>query len=168
MVKVAGQTRIIKKYPNRRLYDTHVSRYITVADVRDLVVQGMEFKVVDANSNEDITRPTLLQIIMEQESGGQPLFTAEILSKMIRFYGDSVQGVFSTYLEKTLELFVEQQTRLQRQVRDMIGGSTPFELMADLTQRNLEIWRDMQRNFLKAAGVKMPAERSKSDDDSRK
>jgi polyhydroxyalkanoate synthesis repressor PhaR len=156
MTNKTGQTRIIKKYPNRRLYDTQVSRYITVADVRDLVMQGVEFKVIDANSNDDITRPTLLQIIMEQESEGQPLFTADILSKMIRFYGDSVQGVFSTYLEKSLELFVEQQKRLQRQVRDMMSGNTPFELMADLTQRNLEIWRDMQRNFLNAAGVKTP------------
>ena len=166
MANGAIQTRIIKKYPNRRLYDTDVSRYITVADVRDLVMQGVEFKVVDANSSEDLTRPTLLQIILEQESGGQPLFTADILSKMIRFYGDSVQGVFSTYLEKSLELFVEQQTKLQRQVRDMISGNTPFELMADLTQRNLDIWRDMQRNFLKAAGVKLPPERKSSDDES--
>lgn len=166
MAKGVGQIRVIKKYPNRRLYDTQVSRYITVADVRDLVMQGVEFKVVDANSNEDITRPTLLQIIMEQESEGQPLFTSAILSKMIRFYGDSVQGVFSTYLERSLELFVEQQTRLQRQVRDMIGGNTPLEMMADLTQRNLEIWREMQRNFLKAAGVNVPTERHESGDDS--
>jgi polyhydroxyalkanoate synthesis repressor PhaR len=159
MATKAAQRRIIKKYPNRRLYDTVVSRYITVADVRDLVMKKAEFKVVDANSNEDITRPTLMQIIMEQEAGGQPLFTTDILSKMIRFYGNSVQGVFSTYLERSLELFVEQQTRLQRQVREMMtSSSTPFELMADLTQRNLEIWNEMQRNFLKAAGVKLPSE----------
>ncbi|MBA2492991.1 MAG: polyhydroxyalkanoate synthesis repressor PhaR [Gammaproteobacteria bacterium] len=165
MATKAGQIRIIKKYPNRRLYDTEVSRYITVADVRELVMRGGEFKVVDANSNADITRPTLLQIIMEQEAGGEPLFTADILSKMIRFYGDSVQGVFSSYLEKSLELFVEQQSQLQRQVRNMISGNTPFELMADLTQRNLEIWRDMQRNFLKAAGVKAPPpERDKTEE----
>ena len=159
MAERAGPTRIIKKYPNRRLYDTQISRYITVADVRDLVMQGIEFKVIDANSNEDITRPTLLQIILEQESGGQPLFTADILAKMIRFYGDSVQGVFSTYLEKSLELFVEQHAQFQRQMRGMMGANTPFELMADLAQRNLEIWRDMQRNFLKATGVRIPANR---------
>jgi polyhydroxyalkanoate synthesis repressor PhaR len=164
MANSAEQPRIIKKYPNRRLYDTQASRYITVADVRELVMQGVDFKVVDANSSEDITRSTLLQIIIEQESGGQPLFTADILSKMIRFYGDSVQGVFSSYLEETLELFVEQQRRLQRQVRDMMGSKTPFELMADLTQRNLEIWRDMQRNFLKAAGVKLPPDRDSSNE----
>jgi polyhydroxyalkanoate synthesis repressor PhaR len=162
MTDKTGPVRTIKKYPNRRLYDTAVSRYITVADVRDLVMKRIEFKVIDANSNDDITRPTLLQIILEQESGGQPLFTADILSKMIRFYGDSIQGVFSTYLEKSLELFVEQQTLLQRQVRNMIGGNTPLELMADLTQRNLEIWRDMQRNFLKVAGVHIPSDSKKT------
>jgi polyhydroxyalkanoate synthesis repressor PhaR len=162
MTDKTGPVRTIKKYPNRRLYDTAVSRYITVADVRDLVMKRIEFKVIDANSNDDITRPTLLQIILEQESGGQPLFTADILSKMIRFYGDSIQGVFSTYLEKSLELFVEQQTLLQRQVRNMIGGNTPLELMADLTQRNLEIWRDMQRNFLKVAGVNIPSDSKKN------
>jgi polyhydroxyalkanoate synthesis repressor PhaR len=165
MAGKSGSLRMIKKYPNRRLYDTEASRYITVADVRDLVMQGVDFKVVDANSNEDITRPTLLQIILEQESGGQPLFTADILSKMIRFYGDSVQGVFSTYLEKSLELFIEQQARLQRQVRNMMGSNTPFELMADLTQRNLEIWRDMQRNFLKSAGVNVPPDGKKPGDE---
>ncbi len=165
MTDKTGPVRTIKKYPNRRLYDTAVSRYITVADVRDLVMKGIEFKVIDANSSDDITRPTLLQIILEQESGGQPLFTADILSKMIRFYGDSIQGVFSTYLEKSLELFVEQQTLLQRQVRNMIGGNTPLEMMADLTQRNLEIWRDMQRNFLKAAGVNIPSDSKKTKQD---
>ncbi len=165
MTNKAQQTRIIKKYPNRRLYDTEVSRYITMADVRELVIQGLEFRVIDANSNEDITRTTLLQIILEQESEGQPLFSADILSKMIRFYGGSVQGIFSTYLEKTLELFVEQQTRLQKQMRNMISGNTPFELMADLTQRNLEIWRDMQRNFLKVAGIKLPSDNDKKPGD---
>jgi polyhydroxyalkanoate synthesis repressor PhaR len=161
MANKIESVRTIKKYPNRRLYDTAVSRYITVADVRDLVMQGIEFKVIDANSNDDITRPTLLQIILEQESGGQPLFSADILSKMIRFYGDSIQGVFSTYLEKSLELFVEQQTQLQRQMRNMIGGNAPLEMMADLTQRNVEIWHDMQRNFLKAVGVNAPPDSKK-------
>ncbi|HEX2242276.1 MAG TPA: polyhydroxyalkanoate synthesis repressor PhaR, partial [Gammaproteobacteria bacterium] len=81
MTNKAQQIRIIKKYPNRRLYDTEVSRYITMADVRELVIQGLEFRVIDANSNDDITRTTLLQIILEQESEGQPLFSADILSK---------------------------------------------------------------------------------------
>ncbi len=145
--------RIIKKYPNRRLYDTAISRYITLANVRDLVKQGTDFQVIDTNSHEDITRSILLQIILDQESGSEPLFTTAILSKMIRFYGDSVQDVFSSYLEKVLGLFVEQQTRLQHQIQELMT-SNPVDTMADLTKRNLEIWQEMQENFLKSSGLK--------------
>ena len=145
--------RKIKKYPNRRLYDTEQSRYITVADVRDLVVRGVGFKVVDTQTNEDLTRSVLLQIIMEQENGkGEPLFSTKILAKFIQFYGDSVQSVFSSYLEKSLNLFTEQQTQLQKQVENMVTNN-PVDAMTDLSTRNLEIWRDMQDNFFKAAGV---------------
>ncbi len=155
-------TRIIKKYPNRRLYDTERSCYITVADVRELVRQGLEFKVIDANSDEDLTRSILLQIIMEQESGGRPLFTADILSKMIRFYDDSVQGVFTSYLEKSLDLFVKQQARLQQQIQEMLASTPPVDV---LTKRNLELWQEMQDQFLAAAGLKPPADRSKDHKD---
>ena len=144
--------RIIKKYPNRRLYDTQISRYITLANVRNLVKQGTEFKVIDANSHEDITRGILLQIIVDQETGSEPLFTTEILSKMIRFYGDSVQGVFSSYLDKILGLFIEQQTRLQHHLHELMT-SNPVDTMADLTKRNLEIWQEMQENFLRSSGL---------------
>jgi polyhydroxyalkanoate synthesis repressor PhaR len=139
--RLCGMTepRIIKKYPNRRLYDTQLSRYITLADVRELVMQVVEFKVIDANTNEDLTRSILLQIIIEQETGGEPLFTTEILSKMIRFYGNSIQGVFSNYLDKSLNLFVEQQIRVQKQFKDVVS-TNPMDAMADLTKRNLEIW----------------------------
>ncbi len=146
------EPRIIKKYPNRRLYDTELSRYITLADVRELVIQAVEFKAIDANTNEDLTRSILLQIIIEQETGGEPLFTTEILSKMIRFYGNSIQGVFSNYLEKSLNLFVEQQVRVQKQLKDMVS-TNPLDAMADLTKRNLEIWQEMQDSFLKASGL---------------
>jgi polyhydroxyalkanoate synthesis repressor PhaR len=158
-------TRIIKKYPNRRLYDTERSCYITVADVRELVMQGAEFKVIDANSGEDLTRSILLQIIMDQESGGRPLFTADILSKMIRFYDDSVQGVFTSYLEKSLDLFVEQQARLQQQIQEMLASTPPIDALTDLTKRNLELWQEMQDQFLAAAGLKSSADRSKDDKD---
>lgn len=153
-----AEPRIIKKYPNRRLYDTELSRYITLSDVRDLVLKGVDFKVVGANSDEDLTRSILLQIIIEQESGGEPLFTTQILSKMIRFYGDTVQGAFTSYLEKSLSLFMEQQKLVQDQMRNVFTGS-PLNAMTQLTQRNLEIWREMQESFLKAAGVSMPKAR---------
>ena len=148
-----AEVRTIKKYPNRRLYDTELSRYITLSDVRELVLKGVDFRVVAANSDEDLTRSILLQIIIEQESGGEPLFTTEVLSKMIRFYGDTVQGAFTSYLEKSLALFMEQQKLMQDQVRNVFGGGNPLNAMTQLTQRNLEIWKEIQESFLKSAGL---------------
>jgi polyhydroxyalkanoate synthesis repressor PhaR len=163
-----SEPRIIKKYPNRRLYDTELSRYITLADVRELVRQVVEFKIIDANTNEDLTHNILLQIIIEQENGGEPLFTTDILSKMIRFYGDSIQGVFSNYLEKSLNLFVEHQIRVQKQFKEMVS-TNPLDAMADLTHRNFEIWQEMKDSFLKASGLdrrtgKTNAEKRRSED----
>jgi polyhydroxyalkanoate synthesis repressor PhaR len=148
-----AEVRTIKKYPNRRLYDTELSRYITLSDVRELVLKGVDFRVVAANNDEDLTRSILLQIIIEQESGGEPLFTTEVLSKMIRFYGDTVQGAFTSYLEKSLALFMEQQKLMQDQVRNVFGGGNPLNAMTQLTQRNLEIWKEIQESFLKSAGL---------------
>jgi polyhydroxyalkanoate synthesis repressor PhaR len=143
--------RTIKKYPNRRLYDTERSKYITLADVRDLVMEGVDFEVVDANSGDDITRSILLQIIMEKEANGEPLFTTDMLTKFIRFYGDTTQQMFSRYMEQSMSLFLEQQRVLQDRFRNAVT-SNPMDLMSDLTRRNLEIWQDMQKSFLKAAG----------------
>ena len=140
---MANKSRIIKKYPNRRLYDTELSRYITLADVRTLVMDSVEFRVVDANTEEDITRSILLQIILEQEGGGQPLFTTEALSQMIRFYGATMQGVFATYLEKSLGLFKDQQLRMSEHLKGL-SSANPFNFMADMTQRNLELWKEIQ------------------------
>jgi polyhydroxyalkanoate synthesis repressor PhaR len=144
--------RTIKKYPNRRLYDTERSKYITLADVRELVTEGVEFEVVDANSGNDITRSILLQIIMEKESDGEPLFTTDMLTKFIRFYGNTAQDMFSRYMEQSMSLFLEQQRVMQGRIRDAMG-SNPMDMMSDLTRRNLELWQEMQRSFLKAAGL---------------
>lgn len=153
MLDTVTATRIIKKYPNRRLYDTELSRYITLSDVRDLVVSGVDFKVVGANNDEDLTRSILLHVIIEQESGGKPLFTTEILSKMICFYGDTVQAPFTSYLEKNLGLFTEQKKLMQDQMKNVLG-TTPMNAMTELTRRNLEIWQEIQDSFFKAADVK--------------
>ncbi len=101
--------RIIKKYPNRRLYDTERSVYITLNEVHQIVRSGEEFKVVDANSGDDITRSVLVQIITEQEGGQHPLFSTEMLTKFIRFYDDASQGMFGKFLEQNLAVFTEQQ-----------------------------------------------------------
>lgn len=115
--------RVIKKYPNRRLYDTTTSSYITLADVKNLVLEHVEFRVVDAKSNEDLTRSILLQIILEEESGGVPMFSSDMLSQIIRFYGHAMQGMMGSYLEKNIQTFIEMQQRLQEQSRTMYGDS---------------------------------------------
>lgn len=153
-----SQPRIIKKYPNRRLYDTEVSSYITLEDVRRLVMDHEEIEVRDARTGEDITRGVLLQIIAEHEEQGQPLFTTTLLTRLIRFYGDALQGFMGGYLEKSLDVFLEQQDRFRRQLDDVMG-KTPWSLMNEMTERNLEIWRSMQENFLK------PGEGSRRDAD---
>ena len=116
--------RTIKKYPNRRLYDTEVSRYITISDLRQLIIEGEEFEVVDVASGDDLTRAVLLQIINEQESGGQPLFTTEILTHLIRFYGGSTQKMFTDYLNRSLELFVDQQQVYQDRLTEFLGQTS--------------------------------------------
>src|SRR3546814_7786702 len=102
--------RLIKKYPNRRLYDTQTSAYITLSDVKQLVLDTEAFQVVDAKSGEDLTRSISLQIILEEESGGVPMFSATVLSQIIRFYGHAMQGVMGTFLEKNIQARSEEHT----------------------------------------------------------
>ncbi|MBX9811875.1 MAG: polyhydroxyalkanoate synthesis repressor PhaR [Burkholderiales bacterium] len=113
--------RIIKKYPNRRLYDTETSSYITLTDVKKLVIEGIEFRVEDAKSKDDLTRSILLQIILEEESAGSPIFSCDMLSQIIRFYGNAMQGMMGNYLEKNIHTFIEIQKRLQDQSRQLYG-----------------------------------------------
>jgi polyhydroxyalkanoate synthesis repressor PhaR len=107
--------RLIKKYPNRRLYDTQTSTYITLADVKQLVLEHEDFQVLDAKSGQDLTRPILLQIILDEESGGVPMFSAQMLSQIIRFYGNAMQGMMGSYLEKNIQAFIDIQGKLSEQ-----------------------------------------------------
>jgi polyhydroxyalkanoate synthesis repressor PhaR len=119
------QIRLIKKYPNRRLYDTKTSSYITLADVKQMVHRQEEFQVVDAKSGEDLTRSILLQIILEEEStGGLPMFSSDLLSQLIRFYGNAMQGVMGTYLERNIRAFQDMQKTMQEQSQKMYGDSS--------------------------------------------
>ena len=118
---MSAQARIIKKYPNRRLYDTETSIYITLADVKKLVLDNIEFRVEDAKTKEDLTRSILLQIILEEESAGSPMFTSDVLSKIIRFYGNAMQGMMGGYLEKNIQTFMQIQQKLQEQSRQVYG-----------------------------------------------
>ena len=144
--------RVIKKYPNRRLYDTEISSYITIEDVRQLIVDGEDFEVRDAKSGEDLTRQVLLQIISEQEQDGQPILSTELLSQIIRFYGDSLQGFMGSYLERSMHTFLEQQQQFRQQMDSMLG-QTPWSMMNELTERNMAMWQEFQRNL---AGATAP------------
>jgi len=145
-----AQLRTIKKYPIRRLYDTEISSYITLEEVRQLVIDNEEFEVRDAKSGEDLTRSVLLQIISEYEERGQPMFTTHLLSQIIRFYGDSLQGFMGSYLEKSLQIFLDQQQQFRSQLNSILG-QTPWSMLNDLTERNMDLWKSLQQGFLNAA-----------------
>ncbi|MGF1526521.1 MAG: polyhydroxyalkanoate synthesis repressor PhaR [Candidatus Competibacterales bacterium] len=141
-----SEPRIIKKYPNRRLYDTAISSYITLEDVKQLVLDRVLFRVIDARSSDDITRGILLQIISEQEERGAPIFTTEVLAHIIRFYGDTLQGMMGSYLEKSLQAFVDQQHLFREQMRDFMGKN-PFSMMSELAEQNFALWRNMSEQL---------------------
>mgnify|MGYP001550131219 FL=1 len=142
--------RIIKKYPNRRLYDTEISSYITLEEVRQLVLDEEEFEVRDAKTGENLTRSVLLQIISEYEDRGEPMFTTKLLSQVIRFYGDSLQGCMGGYLERSLQVFLDQQQQFRSQLNNILG-QTPWSMLNDMTERNMDLWKSLQQGFLTAA-----------------
>ena len=135
--------RIIKKYPNRRLYDTATSSYVALADIKQLVMANVSFVVRDAKSGEDLTRSILLQIILEEEAAGTPLLTEPMLANIIRFYGHAMQGYMGTYLERNVQAFMDFQDQFARHARDMGGmrdtGRHPFlEMQEKMTQQMLD------------------------------
>jgi polyhydroxyalkanoate synthesis repressor PhaR len=141
--------RVIKKYPNRRLYDTHISRYITLEEIRKLVLQNVEFRVEDKRTHEDITRGILLQVIAEQEEGGDPIFTTELLQFIIRYYGDPMQNSIGRYLELSAELFQQQQQHFSEQLKDLLGqAQQPIHALKELAEKQVPIWRSVRREFL--------------------
>ncbi len=142
-----SETRVIKKYPNRRLYDTEISSYITLEDVRQLVIEHVDFIVQEAKSKRDITRSILLQIILEREEDGEPIFSEPVLQEIIRFYGDSLQGMMTSYLENSLKLFVAQQDKWRGSMGNVMVGD-PLEIMREVAEKNLAMWTEMQENFL--------------------
>ena len=134
--------RIIKKYPNRRLYDTESSCYITLSEVRELVVNEVPFKVVEQKTNEDITRSILLQIILEQESETNPLFSNDNLQRFIRYYGSAPQQGFSEFIGQSLQFFHDQQLEFSRTMEGL-AGQNPMSVWADMTRKNMDAWSQM-------------------------
>ena len=133
--------RILRKYTNRRLYDTSRSCYVTLEDVKQLVMNGETFQVQDSKTGQDLTRNILLQIISEQEAdGGGTLLTNQVLQQLIRFYGDSMQGMMSQYLEQSISAFLEHQARIRDQMETMMGAANPLTMMNKLTDQNMAFW----------------------------
>jgi polyhydroxyalkanoate synthesis repressor PhaR len=164
--------RILKKYPNRRLYDTEVSSYITLADVKGMVLQGLEFEVRDAKTGDDLTRSILLQIILEEETDGVPIFSTSMLSQIIRFYGHAMQGMMGSYLEKNLQTFTDIQARVAEQSKGLydpklqtpemwtqfLNGQAPAvqSMMGNYLEQSRSVFMQMQEQMAKQAASLFP------------
>ena len=135
--------RVIKKYPNRRLYDTDTSTYITLTEVKRLVMDSEAFVVRDAKTNEDLTRSILMQIILEEESGGAPMFTEAVLANIIRFYGHAMQNFMGSYLEKTVQALTDMQAKLAEQSK----GFTP-EMWSQYLNMQSPMMQGMMGNYV--------------------
>jgi polyhydroxyalkanoate synthesis repressor PhaR len=151
--------RVIKKYPNRRLYDTDTSTYITLAEVRGMVIEGQNVVVKDAKTGEDLTRSILLQIILEEEAGGAPMFTEAVLANIIRFYGHTMQGFMGAYLEKNVQAFTDVQAKLAEQSQNVtpemwarfMGLQSPMVsgLMGNYVEQSQTLLSQMQEQVQK-------------------
>ena len=144
------ELRLIKKYPNRRLYDTRTSSYITLADVKQMVLRHETFQVVEAKSGEDLTRQILLQIILEEESAGAPMFSSDLLAQLIRFYGNAMQGMMGTYLEKNIRAFQDMQKALQDQSQKLYGDNprAPQEMWAQFSNLQGPVMQNMMQTYM--------------------
>jgi polyhydroxyalkanoate synthesis repressor PhaR len=141
--------RLIKKYPNRRLYDTQTSSYITLTDVKQLVLDADEFTVVDAKSNEDLTRSILLQIILEEEANGVPMFSSSVLAQIIRYYGHAMQGMMGSYLEKNVQAFTDIQNKFTSNAAGAFEGK-PFspEMWTQFMNVQGPMMQGMMNNYI--------------------
>ena len=151
--------RTIKKYANRRLYDTTASRHVTLQDIRELVAGGEDIVVVDDTTGDDITRNILLQILAEQEQGGQPIISTEMLMQVIRFYGNPMQGMMTQFLDQSIASFLKQQQLWQKQFTEAMY-ETPMAAMQSIAKRNVDTWTDLQKQMLDAM---MPGSDKKKD-----
>jgi polyhydroxyalkanoate synthesis repressor PhaR len=143
-----SETRTIKKYPNRRLYDTEESRYITLADIRRLVLEKVDLVVIDKKTGDDITRSILLQVISEQEQSGDPIMSREFLSHVIRSYGGAMQGFVGSYLDQSIKMFMSQQQHMRDRVKSVVGLD-PVGVVTDITQKNFQRWKAVQEEIIR-------------------
>lgn len=155
----------IKKYANRRLYNTATSTYVTLEDLADMVKEGVDFLVFDAKSGEDITRSVLTQIIFEEENKGQNLLPINFLRQLIRFYGDSMQALVPSYLEVSLQSLAAEQEKFREQMQSAFGAQ-PFKAMEQLTQQNLAMFENAMKMFTPFSGDTPAAQETKPEDGS--
>ena len=146
--------RIIRKYANRRLYDSTSSRHVTLDDIRKMVGAGDRVKVVDDKSGEDVTRSILLQIIAAQEQFGTPVLSNELLEAIIRFYGNPVQEMLTKYLEQSIGSLLRQQQVMRTEMAKVL--ESPMAPMADLARQNMELWAKMQASMLSSFSPQTP------------
>ena len=154
----------IKKYANRRLYNTGTSTYVTLEDLADMLKQDEDFVVVDAKTGEDITRSVLTQIIFEQENKGQNLLPITFLRQLIRFYGDSIQNLIPTYLDFSIDSLVRDQEKLRKQMAGAFGSNATLDVIGDQVRRNTEMFEQAMRMFLPfGAGERPTAARAEAE-----
>lgn len=134
------EPRVIRKYPNRRLYDTVESRYVTLQDIRRLVVERIDFVVLDRKSQQDITRTILLQVIAEQEGLGESLMSRDFLSHVIRSYGNGLQDFVRKYLDESIQQFAKEQRELRERVKSVVGID-PLETVTAVATKNYQLWK---------------------------
>lgn len=162
-----NEPRIIKKYPNRRLYDTEESRYITLADIRRLVVDKTDFVVIDKKSQDDITRGILLQVISEQEQHGEPILSRDFLAQVIRSYGGQMQSVCSSYLEQSLKMFRSQRQQMRENIRNVVGDIDPVNTINRVTQKNYQRWKSVQDEIYRTLAKAKVRDADDPNDDTR-
>lgn len=143
--------RVIRKYPNRRLYDTVESRYVTLADIRRLVVERIDFVVLDRKSQQDITRSILLQVIAEQEGAGESLMSRDFLSQVIRSYGSGLQEFVGRYLDESIQQFAREQRELRDRFKNVVGLD-PVETVTAVAQKNYQRWKSLQEEVFGRLG----------------
>lgn len=144
---------VIKKYANRRLYNTKASTYVTLEHLSEMVREGIDFIVLDAKTDDDITRSVLAQIIFEQESRGQNLLPVAFLRRLIRFYGDQMQGFLPPYLDMSMESFSKAQEQMRDNFSRTFGAATPMTAFEDLTQRNMAMFQNAMKVWTPLAGA---------------
>jgi polyhydroxyalkanoate synthesis repressor PhaR len=155
--------RIIKKYANRRLYDTEESRYVTLKDIKNIIALGTDVSIIDDTNGIDITRALLLQIVSEQELGGTPLLNEAVLNQLIRFYGHPMQDMMSGFIANSIKTFITQQEAMQEQMQQFIEAS-PFGSFQEMATKNMQAMADIQKQFYKANNSPTDADKDEKSD----